>query len=83
MQGRMAYLKKYIYRPTMESWRTPVLTGCSCKTSHPEPLEAIYYWEKIKQGQILDQTFDKTYVCEEDQHAKPCQMPLYQVLQLE
>ena len=36
------------------------------KIYHPEPLEAIYYCEKKKQGQISD-----LKVCEENQHAKP------------
>ena len=32
----------------MEPWGTPALTGYSCKGSQPEPLEAFYYWEKMK-----------------------------------
>ena len=43
--------------------------------SHPEPPEATYYWEKKKYGQISDQKFHNTSVCEEDQHAKLCQKP--------
>ena len=40
------------------------------KIPHPEPPEAAYYQEKKKQGQISDLKFHKTYICEEDQHAK-------------
>ena len=32
----------------MEPWGTPALTGYSCEDFHPEPLEAIYYWERKK-----------------------------------
>ena len=53
------------------------------KTSYPKPLQAVYYWEKKKQGQILDLKFHKPEVCEEDQHAKLCQkLWIDQVLQL-
>ena len=45
------------------------------KIPRPEPPEAAYYQEKKKQGQISDLKFHKTYVCEEDQHAKLCRKP--------
>ena len=34
----------------MEPSGTPALTGYSAKTFHPGPLEAIYYWKKVKCG---------------------------------
>ena len=53
------------------------------KTSHVQPAEAAYYWEKKKEGEITDLKFHKTYVCEEDQYAKLCQkLWIYQVIQL-
>ena len=50
------------------------------KTSQSEPCEAVNYWEITKHGQITDMKFRNTWVCEEDQHAKPC---VYQVLQVQ
>ena len=57
--------------------------GILVKTSHPEPPEALYYWEKKKKSQISDLKFYKIYVCKEDQHAKPYQKTwIYQVLRV-
>ena len=44
----------------MEPWENPALTDIFAKTSHPEPLEAVYYWKKTKQVQISDMKFRKT-----------------------
>ena len=56
----------------MKPGKIPALLYISTKTSHPEPLKVVYYWEKTKQGQIPDLNFPKNYVCEKDQHAKSC-----------
>ena len=44
----------------------------SLQTSHPEPLEAVYYCQKMKCGQTLCSKFYKSRTCEKDQYAKPC-----------
>ena len=51
------------------------------KTSHPEPPEAVCYWQKKKRDQISYLKFHTTSICEEGQHVKPCQKAgTYQVL---
>ena len=44
----------------MEPWGRPALTGYSCEEFHPEPVEAVCYWEKKKWGQMSDLKFHKT-----------------------
>ena len=34
--------------PRMEALVTQAFTGYCCETSHPEPFESLYYWEKNK-----------------------------------
>ena len=44
----------------MDPWGTPELLDILVKISHPEPPKATYYWEKKKNGQILDLKFHKS-----------------------
>ena len=57
-----------IVAPEMEPW-----LGIPGKTSYTEPRKAIYYWGKMKYSQIPHLKVQKTWVCEDDQHAKTCQ----------
>ena len=68
----------------METWGTPALTGYSCEDFPSRTTQSDLLQRKEKEGQISDQKFHKTYVCEVDQHAKPYQKPwINQVAQLE
>ena len=57
----------------LKLWGNSTELWALAKTHNSEPIEAIYYWEKTKKKQIPELKLHKTWVCGEDQHAKPCQ----------
>ena len=68
--------------PRMEPWETPVLTRYSCKVFPSRTTRSSLLMSNDKLGQIPDLKFHKTWVCVEDQQAKPSRKPwIYQVLQ--
>ena len=67
--GRSLMYTRKSVGSTMEPW------GTLAKSSHPEPLKAVYCWVKIKWCQIPDLEFHKFWICEEDQHVTPCWKP--------
>ena len=68
----------------MKPLGTPTLTGYSCEDFPSRTTQSGLFLRKEEIGQISDLKFHKTSVCEEDQHAKPCQKPwIHQVPQLE
>ena len=70
--------------PRLEPGGTPALTGYFCEDFPSRATQSRLLPRKEEIGQISDLKFHKTYVFEEDQHAKLCQKPwIYQVLQLQ
>ena len=68
--------------PRMEPWETSVLTRYSCKVFLSRTTRSSLLMSNDKLGQIPDLKFHKTWVCVEDQQAKPSRKPwIYQVLQ--
>ena len=43
----------------MEPWRNPVLTRHFWETSHPEPHEGAYYWQKWNKAKQLTWNFPR------------------------
>ena len=69
--GRLLMYSKKRVRPRMEPWWTQALTGYSCKDFPFRATQSRLLLRKDKISPINRPELYKTWVCEEDQHAKP------------
>ena len=69
--------------PRMELWEKPVLTRFSSKFFPSRTTQSPLLTSNDKKGHTTEIKFHRSWVCVEDQHAKPCWKPwTYQVPQL-
>ena len=82
--GRSLMYSRKIVGPKMEPWRTSALTGYSCEDFQFRTTRIHLLLRKDEIRPNICLKLHKTYVCEKDQHVKPCWKPwIYQALQSE
>ena len=81
--GKSSIYSRQRVRP-MEAWWTPALIRYSCEDFPSRTTQShLLQWKEEIRPNIWPE-ISKTSICEEDQHAKPCQKPwVIQVLQFE
>ena len=82
--GRSLMYSRKIVGPKMEPWRTSALTGYSCEDFQFRTTRIHLLLRKDEIRPNICLKLHKAYVCEKDQHVKPCWKSwIYQALQSE